>query len=630
MAGESRRAHARTRRSVAVTAVLAAGIAVLAAPAGATTGAPPPDDWLGALNWYREASGLPAAIASPDPAHAANSQARACYGVRTGQLSHSQPAYPACGDNGSGFTSEVLTATSATTATTDRELIENLMAAPFHTLLLMSQNASDGGPMQYSFGRFDDPASTTGITTSAAINGRTYPSATRRAWTFPGADAATPLDRFVAEWPNPLASCPGYTSPAGLPIIVSPPGPVGSVTEARITLSTGAVLDDASERCVMTPTNYANADASQQTIGRQLMAGSNAAFIVPRQPLPPGRHSVTVTTSGGSFAWSFTVVGAPSEPPAARSATPGRVTVAWTAPSSTGGVPIASYRVTVRSVSSNAVVREVTVGANETSAVIDGLSGSEWWVALDAVNTFGRRSNAAFAYVAATSNATPTITPGSGRRAANPPIGAGYWVVTRSGRVVPFGDAVDHGGLMNAQVTDIEAAPGGGYWLLDGSGLVAAYGGARRFTTGGSFDLVPLQNGERATSLSATADGSGLWVFTDRGRVVTFGSARHVGDLAGTALNGPVLGSVVTPSGDGYWMVASDGGVFAFGDAAFFGSMGGRPLNQPVTGLVPSGAGYTMVATDGGVFNFGDGPFAGSLGANPPAEPVVAITLWRA
>ena len=88
------------------------------------------------------------------------------------------------------------------------------------------------------------------------------------------------------------------------------------------------------------------------------------------------------------------------------------------------------------------------------------------------------------------------------------------------------------------------------------------------------------------------------------------------GDMTATALNGPVLGGIVTPSGKGYYMVASDGGIFTFGDAVFRGSMGGKRLNQPVHGLVPTatGAGYWLVASDGGIFTFGDAPFLGSMG----------------
>ena len=42
--------------------------------------------------------------------------------------------------------------------------------------------------------------------------------------------------------------------------------------------------------------------------------------------------------------------------------------------------------------------------------------------------------------------------------------------------------------------------------------------------------------------------GAGYWVFTDRGRALSFGDARFLGDVSAVALNGPVLDSVATPS----------------------------------------------------------------------------------
>ena len=63
----------------------------------------------------------------------------------------------------------------------------------------------------------------------------------------------------------------------------------------------------------------------------------------------------------------------------------------------------------------------------------------------------------------------------------------------------------------------------------------------------------------------------------------------------------------------GYWLVAADGGVFSFGNAPFYGSMAGTRLNGPVVGIAATsnGMGYWLVGTDNGVFTFGDAPFFG-------------------
>jgi hypothetical protein len=206
---------------------------------------------------------------------------------------------------------------------------------------------------------------------------------------------------------------------------------------------------------------------------------------------------------------------------------------------------------------------------------------------------------------------------------------SGYWMLGRGGSVYAFGGARNLGNpaLGGSTAVDLEPTPTGrGYWVLDSRGCVQNFGDAvhhgnvpSQFTTGG----------ERVTSLSAVGT-SGYYAFTNRGRAIPLGSATHLGDMSAVTLNGPVLGSVVTPSGRGYYMVASDGGIFAFGDAQFHGSMGGRPLNQPVQGLVPtaSGRGYWLVASDGGVFAFGDADFRGSMGSIPLNAPVVGLVRY--
>lgn len=238
----------------------------------------------------------------------------------------------------------------------------------------------------------------------------------------------------------------------------------------------------------------------------------------------------------------------------------------------------------------------------------------------------------------------------------------GYWLVSKSGVVYPFGHVGSFDGA-KADTVDIEPTPtNGGYWILGRDGRVYARGDAP------ALGDAALPSGVSAVSLSATPSGRGYWVFTDKGGVYAFGDAPFRGDMSGVRLNGPVLGSVATPSGRGYWMVASDGGIFSFGDAGFSGSMGGarlnRPvmsmapdpdgrgywlvasdggifafdapfygstgnlkLNKPIAGMVPGTAGYLMVAQDGGIFSFGDVPFHGSLGATPPPSPIVAVAL---
>jgi hypothetical protein len=246
-----------------------------------------------------------------------------------------------------------------------------------------------------------------------------------------------------------------------------------------------------------------------------------------------------------------------------------------------------------------------------------------------------------------------------------PPIveKSGYWMVGRDGAVFAFGDVAYLGGTTVGDVVDIEPTPSGnGYWILTGNGTLFRFGDAPDFGDARG----QLRAGERIVSMSTLPGNDGYWLFTNLGRVIAFGSAQFLGDLSAIRLNGPVLGSIATPTGQGYYMVASDGGVFAYGDAAFYGSMGSTRLNAPVTGLVPDrdnvgywlvasdggvfsfdaafwgsmgghhlnkpvigmvgfGNGYLMVAEDGGIFDFSDKPFHGSLGGNPHWAPIVSV-----
>lgn len=279
-----------------------------------------------------------------------------------------------------------------------------------------------------------------------------------------------------------------------------------------------------------------------------------------------------------------------------------------------------------------------------------------------------------------------TAVPDAGEAATAHP-GSGYWMLGEDGLIYPFGTAPLCGDISDdfypsvsppyEVAVDIAATPDGrGYWVLESGGYVGYHHCDYDDFRHPQWDYIhnefvgSMRPDEEPVSISATPDGGGYWVFTDKGRAIPLGTAQWFGDMGTVALNGPILDSVATPSGRGYWMVASDGGIFAFGDAQFYGSMGGQRLNapvmsmapdpdgagywlvasdggifafaapfygsmgatrlnQPISGIVgsPTGAGYLMVAFDGGIFAFGDVPFHGSLGATPPAFAVISVAV---
>lgn len=243
----------------------------------------------------------------------------------------------------------------------------------------------------------------------------------------------------------------------------------------------------------------------------------------------------------------------------------------------------------------------------------------------------------------------------------------GYWMGDAGGEIYGFGGGTDPGSVPGAIVAMATTPDGKGPWVLTADGVVHATNGA---TTYGNVDPAVLEPGEAVASISVLPAGNGYWIFTDRGRALSFGAATDqedlvdlgvasslngavvasaatpsglgaymvaadggvfaVGDaefhgsMGSTPLNGPVVGVAPDPDGVGYWLVADDGGIFAF-EAGFQGSMGGTPLNAPVVGAVAFGDGYLMVGADGGIFNFSDQAFLGSLGDNPPSQAVGAV-----
>jgi hypothetical protein len=188
----------------------------------------------------------------------------------------------------------------------------------------------------------------------------------------------------------------------------------------------------------------------------------------------------------------------------------------------------------------------------------------------------------------------------------------GYWLATRDGQVLPFGQAPAMGSMqgraLNSPVVAIAATPSAkGYWLLGADGGIFAFGDAQFYGSTGNLRL-----NQPVVGLEPTPTGKGYWLVARDGGIFAYGDAQFFGSTGSLKLNQPIVGMRSTPSGQGYWLVAADGGIFSFGDAVFRGSTGSTKLNSPIVGMAASRDGYWLVARDGGVFSFGV-PFKGSV-----------------
>ncbi|MCU0260804.1 MAG: CAP domain-containing protein [Ilumatobacteraceae bacterium] len=271
-----------------VTGIVAAATALVALPTASASAQT--DDWLAIVNTYRAMSGL--APVSPNGTWSAEAAAHSCYMLYNG-ISHDEipgrlgytPGGDVAGNSGNVSVSSAATASA-------RSHIDLWMTGPFHAIGVLRHNLSVTG-----FGMCAN-ADTSPWRSGATLDvlrgidrSRPRPSTPI---VFPGNGTTTPLSRFVAESPNPVALC-GWTGGAGLPLIAMMPSGV-SWANASLVGPGGPV-----ETCVLHPGN------TNDSTARAILSGENAVVVVPRVALQTGTYTATVSSSGGSTTWSFNV-----------------------------------------------------------------------------------------------------------------------------------------------------------------------------------------------------------------------------------------------------------------------------------------------------------------------------------
>ena len=121
-----------------------------------------------------------------------------------------------------------------------------------------------------------------------------------------------------------------------------------------------------------------------------------------------------------------------------------------------------------------------------------------------------------------------------------------------------------------------------GYYQVSSTGVVAPFGDAGFF---GDLSGQPLNR--PIVGIAQTGDDGGYWLAASDGGIFNYGDAPFLGSAGGLRLNKPIVGMSPTTDGAGYWLVATDGGIFSYGDAQFYGSTGSIHLNQPIVGHGP-------------------------------------------
>jgi hypothetical protein len=434
-------------------------------------------------------------------------------------------------------------------------------------------------------------------------------------------------------------------------LAVYPPGNprIDSISPTRGPASGGnkVVVTGANLGCVVAVgfgVSVTLATANSQAL---LACGTTNQVVV---TAPPGKAGTTVGlriatvesyfdhdgTASNAVSYTYT----PSSPsaPVTTTATPkaGGASLRWGTPLSDGGSPITGYIVTATS-PGFASLRDV-VGAKTRSLAFPALQAGVAW-------TFTVRATSAkgVGLRAVTNSVVPDLgdngyfvetqsgavlgfgdveshggVAGEGPAAAGIAAthdGLGYWVVTTTGSVTPFGNAVFYGETSRSGVTGIASLPNGkGYWIVTKTGTVQAFGQARTYP-----GKVP--KGSDIVAITSSATGKGYWLAGSDGSVSAFGDARSHGSESGKAPKAPIVAMASTPSGRGYWLVGSDGRVYTFGNAPFYGSLATKTLSAPIVGIAatPGGDGYWLVASSGKVYSFGaalnvgNAPSAGAI-----------------
>ncbi len=172
--------------------------------------------------------------------------------------------------------------------------IDQWMSGPFHRLGLLRPNLTIAG-----FGDYES-----GGCWAAAIGLPVYGGSPRldSPIAFPPDGSTIGLRWSIGEWPDPLASCTGYSPPAGLPITLE----LGSSGAPQVSAYSLSEDGEAVEVCEFDHTNYTNPDEEAQAWARRGLQYFSAIVLVPRAPLVAGKsYAVSITTDGRTYAWSF-------------------------------------------------------------------------------------------------------------------------------------------------------------------------------------------------------------------------------------------------------------------------------------------------------------------------------------
>lgn len=280
-------------------------------PAGAATGArflaSSSSDWLGEVNAYRAASGLPPVTDNPSwdaglLAHF-NYLAKTPASYETGQYAsaHTEnpqsPYYTQAGAQEGGRSDLYPGGVGNWTPV---QLIDGWLTAPFHAIGMLRR-----GLTQVAF------AQGQGAAGLDVIGGLSYPQPTTPTNVlFPGNGMTTNLGQYAGgEYPDPLETCgwQNVSTPIGLPLIAMLSVAPSSSLTATLTSTDGQKFStSAGNLCVVDESTYKSSDTVYGPTGLQILQGDQAVLLFPKAALDAGTYSADISQPGQpDITWSF-------------------------------------------------------------------------------------------------------------------------------------------------------------------------------------------------------------------------------------------------------------------------------------------------------------------------------------
>ncbi len=281
-------------------------------PVQTATPTPTPGGWLGYFNGIRSLGGVAPLTENSTWSNGCLLHAR--YMVKTDTISHGEdPASPWYTDEGNTAAQNSNLMVSTDVNASDESAFDLWMTGPFHGIGLIDPNLSAIG-----FGSYRESIGTWQMGACVDVwSGWTgVPASVTFPIMWPGDGKTMPYTAYTGtEQPDPLTSCSGYTAPSGPPVYLLL-GPGWSVTP-NVTASSFKQGSTDLPHCVFDGTSYTNPDSNAQDLGRAILNARDAVVLIPQSPLTPGStYTVSITTNGSAYTWSFTVAAAPRRPAA--------------------------------------------------------------------------------------------------------------------------------------------------------------------------------------------------------------------------------------------------------------------------------------------------------------------------